>query len=86
MSKIRKKKVTFLIETLDNGGAERVTALLANEFYNNNFEVSIIILWRKDNEYFGSKDGIKKYYIDSLELNRIPIRFIRVLNRVRQIK
>lgn len=45
------KKITFLIASLGGGGAERVTALLANNFAKKDYEVQLIVFSSKYNEY-----------------------------------
>lgn len=45
------KKITFLIASLGGGGAERVTALLANKFVQKGYDVQLIIFSNKYDEY-----------------------------------
>lgn len=81
MNNTSNKKITFLIESLSDGGAERVTSVLANSFCNSDFDVNIIILNKKSNEYL-VKDKIKKHYLSA---EKSPIRLFRVIKRIKKI-
>lgn len=58
------KKIVFLIAHLGNGGAERVSVNLANEFAERNYDVSAIIFHKGDEEY-QLINSVKKIYLDS---------------------
>lgn len=75
---MNKKNITFFIESLSNGGAERVTSVLANELYYNNYTVNLIVLNKKKNEYF-LDNNINKFYIKK-EIS--SFRIVRVLRRI----
>lgn len=74
-------KITFLIETLSGGGAERMTSVLANSFYNYGYDVNIIIFNKSSNEYL-VYDKIKKHYLNSKKSSCI---FLRVIRRIHEI-
>jgi GalNAc-alpha-(1->4)-GalNAc-alpha-(1->3)-diNAcBac-PP-undecaprenol alpha-1,4-N-acetyl-D-galactosaminyltransferase len=76
-----KPKITFIIESLEGGGAERVTSILTNKFFDVGLDVNLIILYKKENEYPINKK-IKKYYPT---LNKSYFKIFRVLNRMYQV-
>lgn len=57
------KKIVFLIAHLGNGGAERVSVNLANEFYKRQYDVYAIVFHKGEVEYELTK-GIHKTYLD----------------------
>lgn len=75
------KGITFLIESLSDGGAERVTSVLANIFSDNGFNVNMIIINETENEYL-INDKIKRYYLSS---KKSSIRFFRLIKRIREV-
>lgn len=54
-----KKRILFHINSLGKGGAERVLTVLARYFAQDGCEVSIVTLWRAENEY-EIPDGVKR--------------------------
>jgi N-acetylgalactosamine-N,N'-diacetylbacillosaminyl-diphospho-undecaprenol 4-alpha-N-acetylgalactosaminyltransferase len=54
-------KVTFLINSLSSGGAEKVLSVLANELVKQTFQVEIIFL--EKNEFYKLDDRVKKTYL-----------------------
>lgn len=75
------KKITFIIETLEGGGAERVTSILVNKFFEYGFKVNVIILLKKDNEYFVN-NNISRHYLNIDNSNN---KFIRLYKRTKKI-
>ncbi|KEH99908.1 glycosyltransferase [Clostridium botulinum] len=50
-----KKTITFLMDYLGSGGAERVTSILVNYFCNNDYIVNIVVCNRNRNDYVVDK-------------------------------
>lgn len=75
--------ICFLIDTLTNGGAERVVTNLANNFVDHDNNVSIIVFKRLENEYF-CKSNVKIIDLNSPTIlgNKIS-RFIKRCSRLR---
>lgn len=48
---MNKKEVIFLIDSLGGGGAERVVSVLSNDLVKNNYDVSVIMLLKRDFAY-----------------------------------
>ena len=55
------QKITFLINSLSSGGAEKVLSVLANELIKQNFKVEIIFL--EKNEFYKLDKRVKKTYL-----------------------
>lgn len=72
------KSITFLIESLSNGGAERVTSILANNLSCRGYDINLIILNKNENEYIVN-NNINKIYLDNKQYS---IKFVRVLKRI----
>lgn len=81
MKKNSNIKVTFLIESLSDGGAERVTSLLANALLKNAHSVNIIILNQRENEYYINSKVNKIYLKNNNDNNKV----IRIFNKVKVI-
>lgn len=62
---MKKKKVLFHINSLGKGGAERVVSVLAKCFAGDGHEVTIVTLWRAQEEYELEKQ-IKRINIEDL--------------------
>ncbi len=74
-------RIAFVIGSLTGGGAERVVAMLANEFVNRGYEVGIIAIASSEKSYSIS-DPVKLLYC--LNTYKIPgISFIRRVNDLR---
>ncbi|MBZ9687779.1 glycosyltransferase [Clostridium estertheticum] len=84
MIKKQDKKITFCIECLASGGAERVTSVLANSFYDNGFQVDIIILEKSDNEY-QINNNIKKHYLTLPQSGNIVLKYIKNLKSLKDL-
>lgn len=52
------KKICFVMNSMDAGGAERVVALLANSFDNRGYKVSLVVTSNKDS-FYKLNEGIK---------------------------
>lgn len=64
------KRICFCIDTLGRGGAERVMANLANEFYKNGYEVFFVCNRRAEKEY-ELLDRIRQVFLcDILQLSK----------------
>ncbi|MCM1134042.1 MAG: glycosyltransferase [Clostridium sp.] len=64
---MKKRKIIFHINSLGKGGAERVLTVLAGYFAREGNDVTIVTLWRADNEY-EMAEGIKRINLgDNLE-------------------
>ncbi len=48
---MKKKKILFHINSMGKGGAERVVSVLAKCFARDNYEVTVVTLWRAEEEY-----------------------------------
>lgn len=59
----RKKSIAFYIGSLSKGGAERVFCNLAEYFVSQNYDVTIITQYKKDNEYV-LPDGVNRIISD----------------------
>ena len=51
-------RITFVVVQLSNGGAERVTSILANHFYEQGYRVTVITLEEAPIDYY-IHDGIE---------------------------
>lgn len=78
------KKIIFYIGCLARGGAERVLANLANEFYKYGFDVTIILKYREENEYPICK-GIKKIYLPQNGYSNRIICFYKKICNIRSV-
>lgn len=80
-------KFVFIIERLSQGGAERVTALLANELVKRKHSVRLIILEPNSNEYLLS-EAVNKTYISLTEFNKYEgkNKFFRIHQRHKKIR
>lgn len=76
------KKILFYIERLSGGGAERVTANLANSFYENGFDVGIIVFEKSKSEYF-INNNINKYYLD---IKQSSNKIMQIFNNYKAVK
>lgn len=77
------KKILFVIGTLSNGGAERVVSVLAEEFVQKGYDISIITVYDNKNDYVNNK-SIKLISIQHRFKNRIS-RALEVIIGLRKI-
>ncbi|MFD1861994.1 glycosyltransferase [Planococcus chinensis] len=86
---MQSKNITFLIESLDGGGAERVTSILANEFSNKGFNVKMIILSEAEKEYYVNPN-VKKYYLtlkkSSNKYKKLADNFMEIYPLIKRLK
>lgn len=75
-----KKKALFIINSLGNGGAERVCINLAKELIQKNYKVDFIILYDdKDiNEYYTIKEDVEVYNLKIKSKNKL-IKLIEII-------
>lgn len=78
----KKRHIVFFVNSLQKGGAERVFVNLAEYFYANGYEVTIVTQYKKENEYSYSR-GIGREYS---ELSDKEITGNRLENFVRRYK
>jgi len=57
------KKVTFLINSLSSGGAEKVLTVIVNELVKQNYEIEVIFL--EKNEFYKLPKEVKKTYLSN---------------------
>lgn len=48
---MNKKEVIFFIDSLGGGGAERVLSVLSNDLVERDYDVSVVMLWKRDFAY-----------------------------------
>ncbi len=53
------KKILFVNSTLTAGGSERVMTLLANEFSKRDYDVSMVLLYKNENDTYKLSDYVK---------------------------
>lgn len=75
--------ICFMINTLTNGGAERVVSLLANEMVETGNNVTIMLFSRENNQYT-TDPRVTIEYINEPEITGIaPVRLIKRVCRIR---
>lgn len=83
---MQNKKICFFIDSLFDGGAERVVSVLANKFTAKGYEVDIIMLYKRAVVYT-IPQKVNILYADDMPVNKCFSRFIRksfnVLNKLR---
>ena len=84
------KKIVFVIETLSGGGAERVTAALANEFSkDDNNQIHVITYTRNDDKEYFIDGRIVRHEIGNViggtKISRIYKRIVRIRKIIKQI-
>lgn len=77
------KKIFFYINTLGNGGAERVMVNLADFFSNNNYDVTLITSFKKESEYLLSSKT-RRISLEKEEIKQS--RFKRNLSRISKLR
>ncbi len=78
------KKVTFAIGFLAGGGAERVVSIWANNLSDKGYEVSIIVLGRKENEYIVSQN-VHIYAVSATNEDVLQLSYWDRIKRFRKI-
>jgi len=61
------KKVTFLINSLSIGGAEKVLTVIITELVKQNYEIEVIFL--EKNEFYKLPKEVKKTYLSNFTGN-----------------
>ena len=81
-----KKKALFIINTLSNGGAERVCTNLANELIKENFDVDFILLGKNGNnkKAYDINSEIRIYNLNINTSNKI-IKILKILFSVYKV-
>lgn len=82
---MKKKKVLFHINSLGKGGAERVVSVLAKCFAKDDYDVTIITLWRADEEY-ELADKIKRINIEDAWLGKRMGRIQKAVRRLSDLR
>ena len=77
------KKISIISHGLSNGGAERVSSLIANYLNRKDYEVQFIAVYSKEKEYKLDQD-VHYEYINS-KSNNIILRFIERIFKIRKI-
>lgn len=79
-----KKKILFVNSSLTSGGSEKVMTIIADEFDNNNYDVSMIILYPQEKENYHVNSSIKLYKFIYEKRNRI-LRWLEKISKTRKI-
>ena len=83
---MKNKKALFLVNSLSNGGAERVCINMANELIKKQFDVDFIILGKNDkNKYtYDINEKIKIYDLKINTTNRLK-KLLKIVSASRKI-
>lgn len=86
MSSMKKKKVIFFIDSMVIGGAERVVSVLSDYLAELNYDVSIVMLWKREIVYpINAK--VQILFVDDLSVSSFYGKLVRkifgIWNRIR---
>lgn len=80
------KRVSFFIDSLGGGGAERVLSVLSRELAARGWDVDIVMLYRRPIAY-SLPDSVRLYYAEEMEVTglygRITRKVFEIWNRIR---
>lgn len=62
-----KKKISFFIDSLGGGGAERVVSVLCTELVSRGYDIDILMLYKKPIAY-KLPDCISLYYVEDMSV------------------
>jgi GalNAc-alpha-(1->4)-GalNAc-alpha-(1->3)-diNAcBac-PP-undecaprenol alpha-1,4-N-acetyl-D-galactosaminyltransferase len=80
-AKTENKKILIVSHGIGDGGAQRVTAMLVNGFFDKGYDVRVVTSAPSDNEY-KLKDGVEYYPIIAGQKHTVE----RVLYRIKEIR
>lgn len=82
-----KKNISFFIDSLGGGGAERVVSVLCNELSNRGYDIDIVMLYKRPIAY-SLPDSVRLLYVEDMEVTTGYAKFVRKLfsywNKLRQ--
>jgi glycosyltransferase involved in cell wall biosynthesis len=84
MYKKKSKKITFIIDSLGNGGAENVCVTLANKLVNRGWDIKLCLLKSVKNSLIHKLD--KKIQIETLNIKSLRTGWIKILSYLRNDK
>lgn len=73
---MKKKEVLFFIDSLGGGGAERVVSVLSNDMIRKGYDVSIVMLHKREFAY-SINEKVNTYYAEELPVSTKYGKFVR---------
>ena len=73
---MKEKEAIFFIDSLGGGGAQRVVSVLSDDMVKNGYDVSIVMLFKRDFAY-SLNEKVNIYYVEDLPIQSTKGKFIR---------
>ena len=73
---MKKKEVVFFIDSLGGGGAERVVSVLSNDMIRKGYDVSVVMLHKREFAY-SINEKVNTYYAEELPVSTKYGKFVR---------
>lgn len=73
---MKNQEALFFIDSLGGGGAERVVSVLSDDMVKNGYNVSIVMLWKRDFAY-SLNDKVNIFYAEDIPVKTSYGKFIR---------